>query len=81
MPFPIDDALYGLNPRRSNPYGVNLGAIEPRGEKGLLNTSFEQLMRLRSNPFFPYIERRIEETVTRMLKARNTNPGKREGSD
>jgi hypothetical protein len=33
--------------------------LEPRGEKGLLSIPAGQFNRLRSNPFFPYIEQRL----------------------
>ena len=34
---------------------------EPRGERGLLSVSAAHLTRLRCNPFFPYVERRLME--------------------
>ena len=68
IPFPPDDAIYGRRLPQPGKFGINLGSIEPRGERGLLRTSFEQLMRLRYNPFFPYVEQRIIETVRKQIE-------------
>jgi len=38
--------------------------LEPRGKKGLLSIPAGQFNRLRSNPFFPYIEQRLIEVAT-----------------
>lgn len=63
LPFPIDDALYGVTPDRSEDFGIRLGAISLRGERGVLVTSLDSLLRMSSNPFFPYQVARIEETL------------------
>jgi len=59
IPFPSDDPIYGTSPGPHLGWGVQLGALEPRGEKGLLSIPASQFNRLRSNPFFPYIEHRL----------------------
>ena len=59
IPFPSDDPVYGTSPGPRLGWGVQLGALEPRGERGLLSLSTGQFNRLRSNPFFPYIEQRL----------------------
>jgi alpha-beta hydrolase superfamily lysophospholipase len=61
VPFPPDDPIYGTTAGANQGWGVQLGALEARGERGLLNIPADQLNRLRSNPFFPYIERRLIE--------------------
>jgi len=61
LPFPISDSLYGLQPDPSEDYGVNLGAIAPRGERGSLIVSLDSLLRMSSNPFYSYMIGRIEE--------------------
>ena len=61
LPFPVSDSLYGLQPDESENFGVNLGAIAPRGERGALIVSLDSLLRMSSNPFFPYLIGRIEE--------------------
>lgn len=58
LPFPPDDGLYGYAAPASNAE-LNLGRLEPRGERGVLIVSPGGLLRLRSNPFFPYIEQRM----------------------
>jgi len=63
IPFPIDDPLYGQHDSKIYTHGMNLGAFEPHGERGVLSVSMDQLMRLRYNPFFSYIEQRIVDTV------------------
>jgi alpha-beta hydrolase superfamily lysophospholipase len=64
LPFPLTDSLYGLQPDQSEDYGLNLGAIAPRGERGTLIVSLDALLRMSSNPFFPYMVGRIEEGLT-----------------
>ena len=53
LPFPMSDALYGMEPDNSEDFGVNLGAISPRGERGVLIVNLDALLRVSSNPFFP----------------------------
>jgi hypothetical protein len=55
------DALYGLEPNEPEDFGVNLGAIAPRGERGVLIVDLDALVRVSSNPFFPYILERLGE--------------------
>ena len=62
MPFPMDDPLYGVEPT-SNTYGVNLGAIVARGERGALLLSMDGLYRLSANPFYPYMMKKIEANI------------------
>ena len=61
LPFPMYDALYGLQPDEAENFGVNLGAIAPRGERGVLIVDLDALVRVSSNPFFPYILERLGE--------------------
>jgi alpha-beta hydrolase superfamily lysophospholipase len=63
LPFPVSDSLYGLQPDPSEDFGVHLGAISPRGERGTLIVSLDSLLRMSSNPFFPYLLERIEQTM------------------
>ena len=55
IPFSPEDEIYGDRYRRA----PNLGAATPRGENGVLAIPLMMLMRLRHNPFFPYVEQRI----------------------
>jgi hypothetical protein len=63
LPFPPDDGLYGYGPDPADDFGIQLGAIAPRGEVGALIVSLDSLVRMSSNPFFPYLLARIEEGI------------------
>jgi alpha-beta hydrolase superfamily lysophospholipase len=63
LPFPMNDALYGLTPDAGEDFGINLGALAPRGERNVLVASLDALLRVASNPFFPYMIGRIEEGI------------------
>src|SRR6516164_1148130 len=59
LPFPMSDGLYGLTPDPADDFGINLGALAPRGERNVLIASLDALLRVASNPFFPYMISRI----------------------
>ncbi|MDM0013262.1 alpha/beta hydrolase [Variovorax sp. J22P168] len=59
LPFPITDPLYGIRPDNSDDFGVNLGALALRGERGGLIVSIDSLTRLTSNPFYDFMAERI----------------------
>jgi alpha-beta hydrolase superfamily lysophospholipase len=63
LPFPPDDALYGREPRADESYGVRLGTVAVRGERGALVVAVENLMRASCNPFFDYQLERIGATL------------------
>lgn len=63
LPFPVTDPLYGSQPGPGERFGINLGALTPRGERGVLIVSLDALVRISSNPFYPYIERRVIEGI------------------
>ena len=56
--FPYDDPLYGGSESAAGP-GIRLGNLALRGERGLLQVSDADMLRLRWNPFYPYLEQRI----------------------
>ena len=60
----MNDSLYGIQPDPLEEYGVSLGAVAPRGERGTLIVSLDSLIRMSSNPFFPYMLERIEQGIT-----------------
>ncbi len=62
LPFPPDDPLYGFAapPDRIH---VQLGRLEARGENGVLAIPTWMLLRLRSNPFYPYLAARVHAFV------------------
>jgi hypothetical protein len=63
LPFPVNDGLYGLTPDPTENFGINLGVLAPRGERNVLIASLDALLRVASNPFFPYMIGRIEEGI------------------
>ena len=63
LSFPMNDSLYGMTPDAPPEYGVHLGAMATRGERGILIVSLDSLSRMSSNPFFPYLLDRIEEGI------------------
>ncbi|HHO0937279.1 TPA: alpha/beta hydrolase [Aeromonas hydrophila] len=66
LPFPMDDPLYGMAPRpeQREQYGINLGGLALRGERGVLIVNPGALTRTSSNPFFPYLQEKVIETLT-----------------
>jgi len=63
LPFPPDDPLYGRRPPENDDV-VFLGQMDILGERGLMKISSDWLLRLRHNPFYDYLERRVLEWVT-----------------
>ncbi len=63
LPFPVSDALYGLEPSDAHDRGVHLGALAPRGERGMLIVSNADLARMKCNPFFDYLIDRIDAVI------------------
>jgi alpha-beta hydrolase superfamily lysophospholipase len=63
VPFAFDDPLFGIEPDMSVNYGLRLGVLAPRGERGVLDVSTDQFMRINCNPFFPYVEARMKAFV------------------
>jgi alpha-beta hydrolase superfamily lysophospholipase len=69
LPFPMNDSLYGMQPDDSDEFGVNLGAISPRGERGVLILNLDSLLRASSNPFHSYLMERIDETIGKRARS------------
>ena len=63
LPFPPDDPVYGSGEAVGEPGVLNIGGVAPRGERGLLALPMDLLMRLRYNPFFPYLAERLVEEI------------------
>ncbi len=63
VPFPPDDPVYGNGKDGQSLHGIHLGALELRGETNMMRVSVNTLIRLRYNPFFPYMEERIIDTI------------------
>jgi pimeloyl-ACP methyl ester carboxylesterase len=62
LPFAADDPLYGQNPT-GDEGELFLGQLGLQGERGLLRLSSDWLLRIRSNPFYDYLERRVIDWV------------------
>jgi esterase/lipase len=60
LPFAPDDPIYGAE-RPAKPALLFLGHLELLGERGVLAVSPSVLIRLRHNPFFAYVEKRVDE--------------------
>jgi alpha-beta hydrolase superfamily lysophospholipase len=58
LPFAPDDPLYG-GPAAAPGPGIALGDLAFRGERGVLRLSGDDLLRLRWNPFFDYMQARM----------------------
>jgi alpha-beta hydrolase superfamily lysophospholipase len=73
LPFPPDDPLYGAHPPE-NRAELFLGRQAIQGERGLLKLPADWLLRLRYNPFYPFLEERVHEWI-------NENHGQTARSD
>ena len=58
LPFPPDDPLYGTN-AGENSEMIHLGDLALRGERGVLQIPASEMLRLRWNPFYPFLEDKI----------------------
>ena len=63
IPFPPDDPLYGLVGPTKAAGLLPIGRLSPRGERAVLTVGTDTLMRLSSNPFFPFVAERISGWV------------------
>ena len=63
VPFPMNDSLYGREPTEKNRYGISIGTISLRGETSTLSVGLDTLMRVTSNPFFPFMMDRIQQHI------------------
>lgn len=59
LPFPDSDGLYGLTPDPADFFGIRLGTVAARGERGVLVVSADMMLRISSNPFYPVIVEKI----------------------
>lgn len=63
LPFPPEDSLYGRTPVPLHQFGISFGTLASRGERGALVESMDALMRISSNPFYPYLLARIDQGI------------------
>jgi len=62
MPIARNDPLYG-GPEAEKSPGIELGKLALRGERNVLQIGAADMLRLRWNPFYPYLEQRVLEFV------------------
>lgn len=62
LPFPMNDPLYGTIASDDHSK-IQLGNMDLRGERGVLQIPAEDMIRLRWNPFYSYLEGRLLEFV------------------
>jgi pimeloyl-ACP methyl ester carboxylesterase len=65
LPFPPEDPLYG-GPDALQGFGLNLGNLALRGEKGAFKITAEDLLRQRWNPFYDLVE---DRTIAFLLES------------
>ena len=69
VPFPADDPIYGVrDPDGKGETRLPLGSLDFKGESGVLMISDGQILRLRHNPFFPYMETHMLEWMEEVLQ-------------
>ena len=59
LPFAANDPLYGIDASGGRAGLLPIGRLSPRGERAVLTVGTDTLMRLSSNPFFPFIAERV----------------------
>jgi alpha-beta hydrolase superfamily lysophospholipase len=62
LPFPMNDPVYGQEPSAES-YGVRLGMLAVRGERGTLIVDVGTLMRASCNPFYDYQLQKLLATL------------------
>jgi len=63
IPFPLSDPVYGREEQTTLPQLIRLGLLSPRGEKAVLSVPSDTLARLTCNPFFAYLDSRLEAWI------------------
>ena len=61
LPFPPDDPMYGKD-------GQAIGALNPRGEHGMLYVDASYFQRLRFNPFYDYQQGKIVQWLQELTQ-------------
>ncbi len=74
LPFPPDDPVYGGRANDGDDNAIVLGSVVIRGERNLLQIPDDFFLRLRYNPFFPYLSQRLTEFFQPEINAKNEGP-------
>ncbi len=59
LPFPPEDSLYGSGAEDED--GLHIGRLATKGERGILNISASEMLRMRYNPFYSNMQQRITD--------------------
>lgn len=73
LPFPETDSLYGAKPEILNEFGVSLGTVNIKGERGVLVTNLDNLLRISYNPFYNFMIEKINRRVSDSLHKNEMN--------
>ena len=65
IPFPLSDPVYGRDESAGPARTIQLGLLSPRGERAVFSIPSDTLMRLTCNPFFTYMDGRLDEWIER----------------
>ena len=74
IPFPPDDPVYGGRANDGDDNAIVLGSVAIRGERNLLQIPDDFFLRLRYNPFFPYLSQRLMSFLQAEIEAENEIP-------
>ncbi len=66
LPFPSDDEVYGFEPFPGESTFPQLGRAQMVGESGAMTIPASLFTRVRSNPFYGYMEQRILEAMDQL---------------
>ena len=73
IPFAPDDPVYGNQSNDPGDETISLGSVVIRGERNLLQIPDSFFLRLRYNPFFPYLSQRMTAFFEAGVDAENEN--------
>ena len=74
LPFAPDDPVYGSRANNPEDDSITLGSVVIRGERNLLQIPDSFFLRLRYNPFFPYLSQRLATFLQLETNAENEDP-------
>jgi alpha-beta hydrolase superfamily lysophospholipase len=64
IPFPLSDPVYGREDAPGTARTIRLGILSPRGERAVFSVPSDTLMRLTCNPFFTYLDERLDAWIS-----------------